>query len=505
MKSTMFCSTVPAEAQEHKVVLLLCLLAAIHVFIFSASFPFFNNVDEGYHFDLVIKYSQGHAPRGLEPLSVESLPYLALYNSLQYLGTPALLPNGQFPPPAWTLPPDQFKDFLVEKGKMMLGWINVEEGQPPLYYTIAGAWWQVGKGFGINNGSLLYWLRFLNIFFVVLLVCLSYIIACLIFPDRKFVRLGTPAILAFMPQTAFYSISNDVLSPLCFGVLFLSLLFLLRSDIPDFRSGILVGLALAATFLTKSSNLPLFTVATGMVTWKIWSLSKDKKLFLAWPFLILLVSCAGFPIAIWVGWIKYHFGDFSASAAKIAFLGWTLKPFDDWWHHPVFQPHGFWVFISGLISTFWQGEFLWHRQPMPSPAAGITYVILSIFLIGVAVGSLSPYNAAINPLQRRMLWLSFGCFVASVAFLAWLSIIFDFGLCFYPSKQHPYFTSGRLILGALIPFILLFVFGLDCLMNRLKNHLVRQFALVGLIILMLADEITTDWPIFSNSYNWFHL
>ena len=51
-----------SEAQERSFVWLLCLLAAVHVFVFSAAFPFFTNVDEPAHFDLVINYSQGHIP-----------------------------------------------------------------------------------------------------------------------------------------------------------------------------------------------------------------------------------------------------------------------------------------------------------------------------------------------------------------------------------------------------------------------------------------------------------
>jgi hypothetical protein len=494
-----------AESQERKVVVLLCVLAAIHVFIFSAAFPFFNNVDEQFHFDLVIKYSQGHAPRSLERLSSESVPYLALYNSLLYLGKPELLPNGQFPPPPWTLPPDQFHDYLAETGAVWSGMTNHEESQSPLYYLMAGAWWHIGKWLGFENGLRLYWLRFLNVVFVVLLVWVGYATARLIFPDRPFLRVGTPALLAFMPQTAFYSINNDILSPLCFGVLFLLLLHLLRADVLNVGLGIAVGFAWAATFLAKSSNLPLFAIAMGVVSWKIWCLSRDKKLYLAWPSMALLVACAGLPIAAWLGWVKYNFGDFTGLAAKIERLGWTHKSFADWWHHPIFQPHGLWTFVSDLMSAFWQGEFWWHRQPMPSPVVGMVYVILSIVLVGVALANLFPRYTAINPFQRRALWLSFGSFVASVAFLAWLSIIFDFGSCMNPSNQHPYFTSGRLILGALIPFMLLFVFGLDCVLSRVKSHWVRPLVLVGMIFLMLAGEITTDWPIFSSPYNWFHL
>jgi hypothetical protein len=39
------------------------LIATVRVFVFSAAFPFFNNVDERPHVDLVVKYS--HAPKRL--------------------------------------------------------------------------------------------------------------------------------------------------------------------------------------------------------------------------------------------------------------------------------------------------------------------------------------------------------------------------------------------------------------------------------------------------------
>ncbi len=42
---------------ERLIIAGLCLAAAIRVFVFSAAFPFFNNVDEVAHFDLVFKYS----------------------------------------------------------------------------------------------------------------------------------------------------------------------------------------------------------------------------------------------------------------------------------------------------------------------------------------------------------------------------------------------------------------------------------------------------------------
>ncbi len=497
-------STTFSESQERSIVWLLCLLAAVHVFIFSAAFPFFNPVDEQIHFDLAVKYSQGHVPRALERVAPEATPYVVIYGTHEYLWASNNFPIGQFPPP-WTQPMEKIAPQLLS---WQTSWNNVtnhEVAQPPLYYTLAGLWWQGGKAFGFHDGFLLYWVRFLNILFVVALVWLGFVAARMIFPENLFLKIGVPALLAFFPQTAFYSIQNDMLSPLCFGTAFICLVKLLRAEAPGVRLGTAAGLALAATYLTKISNLPLLALSGAVVLFKVSRLAKAGKLRAAFPALAALALCAGLPISGWLAWTKCHFGDFTGTAAKIQFLGWTHKSFGEWWQHPIFTPHGLWTFVSGLLATFWQGEFLWHRQPLASPVVDTVYAISSVGFVGVAVVVLlSRFTDATGP-QRQALWLGFWCLAATVAFLGFLSIIYDFQDCFYPSRAHPYFTSGRLMLGVLIPFLLLFLFGLDCALGRIKNRWVKPLALAGLILFMLISEIATDRMIFSNAYNWFHM
>ena len=492
-----------SESQERRIVGLLCLLAAVHIFVFAAAAPFFNNVDEQIHLDLAIKYSQGHIPRSLEAVSAEVVPYATLYGSLEYVGIPANYPGGQFPPPPWTQPLEKVRPALVAKTAEWQAVTNYEAAQPPLYYTLAALWWRLGKVCGFHDGPLLYWLRFLNLFFVVALVWLGYVAARLVFPEREFLRLGVPALLAFVPQSAFYSIQNDVLSPLAFGAAFICLVKLLRADIPGVRLGMITGLALAATFLTKISNLPLLAVSGLVVLLKIGCLARSGKLRAAGPSLAALALCAGLPMIAWLAWCKHTFGDFSGTAAKIQFLGWAHQPMGEWWHHPIFTPHGLWTFGSGLLATFWQGEFLWHRQPLASPVVDTIYAISSVGFVGVAVVALFSRSATAS--QRQALWFGFGSVVAAVAFLGFLSISYDFHDCFYPSRAHPYFTSGRLMLGALIPFLLLYLYGLDRALSRVKNNWIRPLVLVGMILFMLISEILIDWRLFPNAYNWFHM
>lgn len=85
---------------------LLCIVACARVFVYSAAFPFFNNVDEQAHFDLVCKYSHGHVPipGHLENFSRESAELIALHQSPEYLLSSKDGAAPSTPPPLWTLP-----------------------------------------------------------------------------------------------------------------------------------------------------------------------------------------------------------------------------------------------------------------------------------------------------------------------------------------------------------------------------------------------------------------
>lgn len=494
----------PASKREHRLVWLLCGCAALHVLFFSAAFPFFNIVDEHEHFDLVVKYSRGQVPRTFATTSEESAPYLAIFGTPEYFWPLSAFPNGEIPPPYWRQP-EAMKDHVLKTEAYWTEKINHESAQTPLYYVIAGAWWRLVNVTGLDSGVLLYSLRFLNVFFVVGLVWAGFVAGRLIFPGDAFVRLGVAAIIAFLPQTTFYSINNDVLSPLSFAAVFIGVIKLLQTDTPSRRLAALTGLALTATYLTKVSNLPLVLVALGAIGFRALTLYRTGKLKAAWRAYGVLLLCAAIPVGGWLAWTKVNFGDFTGTAAKIPLLGWTVKPASQWLHHPIFSPKGFWTFISGLLGTFWQGELRWHGQMMAFTSSTIIYTLLSLVLVGVAVVALRVRRDELSAAQQQVLWMGFWSFVVSIAFLGFLSLVYDFHDCYYPSREHPYFTSGRLMGGALIPFLLLFVDGLQVLLEKVGRAAAKWGVLVVFILLMLGTEIATDWPVFGDAYNWFHL
>src|SRR5438046_8963146 len=92
-----------AMRHERKSIWLLCAIAALRVFTFSAAFPFFNNVDEQAHLDLVMKYARGDVPRDLGHYSSESANFIALYGTPESFMAPQQFEANEFPPPNWTL------------------------------------------------------------------------------------------------------------------------------------------------------------------------------------------------------------------------------------------------------------------------------------------------------------------------------------------------------------------------------------------------------------------
>jgi Predicted membrane protein (DUF2142) len=480
-----------------------CLFAAVRVLFFSAAFPFFNNVDERRHLDLVMKYASAHVPREAELISPATLPYFSQYASPEFLSAPEDLEGGYFGP-MWKHPAEEVAPTIAKIEEIWSRTPNQESSQPPLYYTLAAAWFHLGQGIGVKGGSALYWVRLLNIVFMAGLVWLAYVAARMMFADKVALRLGVPLLIAAVPQDAFYGINNDVLSPICFGLVFICLIKWFSHDQPSIGVGIATGLSIGAAYLTKLSNLPLIFVAVGAILW--WYITKARagKVRGAMPVLGALAFCAATPIVAWLLWMKTHFRDFTGATSKTQLLGWTTKQFSDWWSHPIFTGPGMWTFLSELIASFWRGEFMWHAHTIGSKGVDLFYVFSSFGLILIAVISLVRERAKnASESQRRPLWIAVACVVATIVFLAFLSLQFDFGACINPSRERPYFFQGRLMLGALIPFAMLYVYGLS---HLLRNEPGLVLGAIGTIVITITiSDLLANRVAFTSAYNWFHM
>src|SRR6266704_4042099 len=162
----------------------LCLLAAIRVFVFAAAFPFFNNVDEQAHVDLVVKYAHAKPPRGIEPFAPEAALYFAVYSTPEYFVKPERY-GRKYPPPNWLLSRNDLQKILDDEIPFWESRLNHELGEPPLYYALASGWMNVGRVLGLRGLSLLYWVRFLSIGLAVTLVWVGFAAARSTFQDNQ--------------------------------------------------------------------------------------------------------------------------------------------------------------------------------------------------------------------------------------------------------------------------------------------------------------------------------
>ena len=500
-----------SSRNERFLILLLCVIAAFRVFIFSAAFPFFSNIDENLHFDLITQYSRGQIPHSFDRLKEETLNWIVPYASPEFQFRPDYFPDEKYPPPLWKQPWSKVEPEIAVTRSAWSSEINFESSQPPLYYVLAALWWWIGKQIGLSGIESLYWIRFLNVALMATVVWLAYVTARTIAPDRLDLYIGVPLLVAFIPQNVFYAMNNDVLSPLCFGVLFLCVLQWLRTDAPGLLLATITGVAIACTYLTKLSNLPLIAIAVAVVLAMLAVISRQTPRAGLTAFAALLL-CVAVPIGSWIVWVKLQFGDFTGSAAKIAMLDWTRKPFVEWWQHPIFKPAGFWIFWSDLIARFWRGEVEWHGGQFNWQIADRVFAISSLVFIAAAILGLGK-QFGLSAFQRQAIAVAILTVAAGIAFLGLLSIQFDFGSCVNPSRSHPYFTSGRLLTGAIIPFALSYVYGI-CYLCRLATSRFRQahwiatasgFVVLGAIIVFSqVSEIFITRPVFSSEHNWFH-
>src|ERR1041384_4187688 len=117
-------------ANERVLILLLCVAAALRVLIFSAAFPFFSNIDEDLHFDLITQYSHSHVPRSFDRLNEETLNWIVPYGSPEFLFPPEHFPDGKFPAPLWKQSWSKIGTEIASTRAAWSGEINFQSSQP---------------------------------------------------------------------------------------------------------------------------------------------------------------------------------------------------------------------------------------------------------------------------------------------------------------------------------------------------------------------------------------
>ncbi len=492
-------------SNEHILIWMLCTLAMLRVFFFTAAFPFFNNVDEQAHFDTVVKYSKGYLPRK-EAINYEyeSAKLIVMYGSPEYFNSASDFKSAEIPPPLWRFNREQLSQYI---SKQIDNWTkskNHEALSPPVYYLFAGGWYDLGKLLGLTGGYLLYWIRFLNILVYATLFWFVHLFIKQVYKNNLFVRFSTLLLLTFFPQDVFYSINSDVFSPLL-AVISLYLLIQIHNADRSMLFHFLTGIVISSIFLVKFSNCAILIIFAILIFFRVRNLHKASRLKDQLPNVLILITGCVLPSFLWLGWNAYALGDITGNAEKIRQLGWTVKPFFEIWDHPIFSLKGLTYFVSELLKRFWRGEFVWGLQRLASARMDLFYVISScVFVLFSVINSILSKHDYL-PSQRFINLISALILFFFLLLLIILSIVYDFNNCWYPSRKTPFFTSGRLILGALAPFLILYIDGLRIMVSKINEGIMLLMVVLFICIAVTYSEIHMIFPVLESNYNWFHM
>jgi hypothetical protein len=184
-----------------------------------------------------------------------------------------------------------------------------------------------------------------------------------------------------------------------------------------------------------------------------------------------------------------------------------VKPFTEWGNHPVFTLQGIVYFLSELTRTFWRGEFVWHLERVASKGMDIIYIVTTLFFGTAGIAGIISERKNVSSDKKYLNYLLIFILVSYILFLMMLSIRYDFGDCPYPSKEFPYFTSGRLILASLVPFLIIYIKGIELITAKISKR-INHIAVIIIIVLYSGISeivIIIERGIFASPYNFFHL
>ena len=483
-----------------------CCLALMRILIFAAGFPLFNNVDEQDHYEMAYRYGHGFVPeKTLPQTDPEMARVFTLYGSPEYFVSGELLRSVHLDVPIAQLPAPMKE---MQYQRVLNTWAKqsaFEAQSPPVYYMMAGVWYRLGALLGWREWALAYWVRFLNAFVYAAFVWVSFLFIKQVYPGRAFLCVAVPVFLAVFPQDVFFGMNRDILSPLLAASVLLLFFRAMRQQ-PGWKLELVAGAFLAGlSFLTDVSNFVLFG-AVAIILCKLGaSVAKDDGARREFAPILGAGAAALLPPLLWMARNRVVMGDLTGSKAKTAYLGWTIKPWHEMLQHPIFTVHGMNLFIGDLIPMYWRGEFVWHGSPLRWHVADVFYLVSSyLMLLGFALYLLRD-DREVGGLERLSNYVSLYLVLSSVLFLAALSVPFDFHQCYYPSRAYPYFVSGRIISGTILPFAVVYLSGLEYLWRPVRKYVHPIFPVLGICVFILGVEIAVRATVFHSHFNFFTL
>jgi 4-amino-4-deoxy-L-arabinose transferase-like glycosyltransferase len=488
----------PRSRFERRVLVVLCVLGAARIWFGAMALPMFADTDEQAHFDLVHKFARGDWPSEKFVRRDPEVREIAVYyHCPEFVARATEYPDGRYPPPMRERPEPERRAFVDAVRRLLNSQPNHEAHSPPVYYAIAGLWLDIGQSFGQSSYREVYWTRCLNALIFAALVALAYVF-CQPYFGRN-VALAVAALTAFFPNTVFFTVNSDLLSPLLVLATLMLLLRWYEKETPGFWFTAGVGALAAASVLVKLTNAAVLVAMAVVILLRLIRDRQPGKIVAAsWPLLLASVL----PLLGWGLRNREYFGDWTGTSSKVLQLTWLPKPPSEWLNHPIFTLAGLSEFLRQLTTNFFDGDSVFHGGPARSPVAD-TFLLATVALLPV-IGLIAAFRQGRQePRARLVAGMSALLIATFVGVLVYLSMRFDFNQCDYPSRKFPFFTSGRLIAGALVPLLALYARGLEALLGRWP--ILFAAAVVATVSMMVLAQEPYLKLALASRYNWFHL
>ncbi|MEJ5251793.1 MAG: glycosyltransferase family 39 protein [Chthonomonadetes bacterium] len=322
--------------------------------------------------------------------------------------------------------------------------VGYEAHQPPLYYTLAGQVWKLGKSLPIAPERTV---RMLSMLFGVLMVLTLYRTARLLVPGRPAIALTGAATVSLMPMHVAIcsAVNNDSLANLLFALVLMEFALLHTQPKPSRWIAPRMGLWAGLAGLTKVTALLL--IPTMVVGWLLVPRTRGTRVWLG-----MLVS-VGLALALMFPWFVRNMQLYDDPLLLRAFE----RTFAGTARAEQFLKAG--VSMTEYLQQVadWTYRSFWFAYGTPQTAAkGVpnflpdrVYLILAIWQVVALAGfALAMWREREQFAEGALRWWV----VAGVLFLLVLGAFVRFILTYFQ-------TQGRYLYPALVPIVLASVLG----------------------------------------------
>ena len=315
-------------------------------------------------------------------------------------------------------------------------------------------------------------IRGFSMFCGVLTVWLAFLVTRELFPDSRFMLIGVPAFITFLPQFTAMSgvVDNDKLTGLCLGVMAWLLVRMMKQGLLTWYSVaylVLMGVAILGK-RTALFTIPLLLVIA-MLSYRREPLNIRVHLAVIGVFFVPIIGMFGLlemPIEL-KGLLKEYI---------VAIAPWQVR---DFLLHEAYRPAQLKYYAKFFTVFYWS---FWGLFGYMTIHIHHFWYLLAAAWQGAAIAGLWKWGRQLKRKTAQLdAWKLKTLYLFGVSIVYVILIVFLRSVVFRP--DNPMLSQGRRLFVVIIPVSVLTVLGLERLFPAKHHRWVGGLALVGLFIM----------------------